>query len=52
MCSSISYEAREFVVALGGRVVVESAPGQGTVFRLFIPLEATAADAGVALPAG
>jgi putative PEP-CTERM system histidine kinase len=38
-----AYEARELVLALGGRVVVESAPGRGTVFRIFVPLEANAA---------
>ena len=47
-----AYEAREFVISLGGRVVVDSAPGQGTVFRFFVPIEATTAAARVAVSAG
>lgn len=31
------YEAREFVQGLGGRVEVESSPGQGTTFTLLFP---------------
>ena len=47
-----AYDAREFIVSLGGRVVVESAPGQGTVFRIFVPIEATAAEPEVAVTTG
>jgi putative PEP-CTERM system histidine kinase len=47
-----AYEARELAVALGGRVVVESTPGRGTVFRLIVPIDVTAAQAGVAVSAG
>ncbi len=36
------YEAREFVRALGGDVYVNSKPGQGTVFRIHLPYQATA----------
>ncbi len=32
-----AYQVREFVEQAGGRVHVESAPGQGTVFRLCFP---------------
>lgn len=31
------YEAREFVRSLGGDVQVESKPGQGTIFRIYLP---------------
>lgn len=34
-----AYECREFVRALGGQVDVTSAPGQGTLFRIRLPLE-------------
>ncbi|HYN79233.1 MAG TPA: XrtA/PEP-CTERM system histidine kinase PrsK, partial [Lamprocystis sp. (in: g-proteobacteria)] len=47
-----AYEARELVVSLGGRVVVESVPGQGTMFRFLIPIETTGADSRVTVPAG
>jgi len=33
-----AYECREFVVSLGGRVTVESAPGKGALFSIFLPL--------------
>ncbi|MGV6806335.1 MAG: XrtA/PEP-CTERM system histidine kinase PrsK [bacterium] len=33
------YESREFVRSLGGDVKVISAPGDGTTFRIFLPLE-------------
>lgn len=47
-----AYEAREFVYSLGGRVAVESVPGCGTVFRLFIPLGVQPAGAGVSGASG
>ncbi len=40
-----AYECREVISALGGQVVVESAPGRGTTFRIMLPLAAE-------LPAG
>jgi putative PEP-CTERM system histidine kinase len=33
-----AYECREVIAALGGQVTVESNPGQGTVFRIMLPL--------------
>jgi putative PEP-CTERM system histidine kinase len=33
-----AYECREVITALGGQVVVESAPGRGTLFRIMLPL--------------
>ncbi len=33
-----AYECREVISALGGQVVVESAPGRGTTFRIMLPL--------------
>lgn len=33
-----AYECREVISALGGQVVVESAPGRGTLFRIMLPL--------------
>jgi len=40
-----AYECREVIVALGGQVVVESAPERGTVFRIMLPLaESTLLD--------
>ena len=35
-----AYECREVIVALGGQVVVDSAPERGTVFRIMLPLAA------------
>jgi putative PEP-CTERM system histidine kinase len=32
-----AYECREVISALGGQVVVESEPGQGTLFRIVLP---------------
>jgi signal transduction histidine kinase len=40
-----AYQAREYVRALGGAVDVDSTPGQGTVFRISLPLAEPAADA-------
>jgi len=40
-----AYECREVISALGGQVLVESAPGRGTTFRIMLPLAAE-------LPAG
>jgi putative PEP-CTERM system histidine kinase len=34
------YEAREFVRALGGDILVESRPGEGTIFRIQFPYQA------------
>lgn len=47
-----AYEAREFLLALGGRITVDSAPGQGTVFRLFVPIEAAVPSIAAAVAAG
>ncbi len=33
-----AYECREVITALGGQIVVESAPGRGTVFRIMLPI--------------
>mgnify|MGYP001822841865 FL=1 len=33
-----AYECREVISALGGQVVVESAPKRGTTFRILLPL--------------
>lgn len=35
-----AYECREVISALGGQVVVESTPGQGTLFRILLPIVA------------
>jgi putative PEP-CTERM system histidine kinase len=35
-----AYECREVISALGGQVVVESAPGKGTLFRILLPRSA------------
>jgi len=47
-----AYEAREFIVSVGGQVVVDSAPGHGTVFRILVPVEAGEAQAEVGLSTG
>jgi putative PEP-CTERM system histidine kinase len=36
-----AYEVREYVRELGGRIQVQSAPGQGTRFSLWLPLDRT-----------
>ena len=46
------YESREFVRALGGRIEVSSTVGQGTLFRLTLPLAAEQASADGVAPAG
>ena len=46
------YESREFVVALGGHIDVNSEVGQGTTFRLTLPLAAGATVASPAHPTG
>jgi putative PEP-CTERM system histidine kinase len=33
-----AYQSREYVQSLGGRVVVQSSPGRGTVFSIILPL--------------
>jgi putative PEP-CTERM system histidine kinase len=44
-----AYDARELIASLGGRVVVESAPGEGTRFRMLIPTDSDeGADLAVA----
>ena len=37
-----AFEARSLIVAMGGRLVVDSTPGEGSEFSIFLP----AADAG------
>ncbi len=32
-----AFESREFVRSLGGDIKVESTPGQGSLFQVFIP---------------
>ena len=41
-----AFESREFIRALGGDLLVRSAPGQGTLFRILLPC-VQAADEGV-----
>ena len=33
-----AYEARSLAMAMGGRLTVESREGEGSLFRLFLPL--------------
>jgi putative PEP-CTERM system histidine kinase len=47
-----AYETRELVHSLGGRVVVESTPGRGTLFRMYFPIETAQSPAGTAAAAG
>lgn len=46
------YIVQQIVVAHGGRVEVESAPGRDTVFRVALPRRGPAAEAARAVPAG
>ena len=32
-----SFEARSLIVAMGGRLVVDSTPGHGTTFKIILP---------------
>jgi signal transduction histidine kinase len=43
---------RERIAALGGRLTVESAPGEGTVVAVSLPLDAALPDSGRAAAAG
>jgi len=43
-----AYEAREIVRELGGRVEVESAPGEGTSMSVRLPIVSTASNAPAA----
>jgi putative PEP-CTERM system histidine kinase len=43
-----AYDCRELVLSMGGRVEVQSALGQGTVFRIYLPVTGEPADAEVA----
>ena len=44
-----AYECKEFVTMLGGRVEVESTPGEGTCFKLYIPAELVSDDRAAAV---
>jgi putative PEP-CTERM system histidine kinase len=46
------YESREFVQAIGGRLQVVSAPGQGTTFTLQLPVYGTSAAVTLSTSAG
>jgi putative PEP-CTERM system histidine kinase len=39
-----SFEARSLIAAMGGRLVVDSTPGVGTEFSIFVPAAETAAE--------
>jgi putative PEP-CTERM system histidine kinase len=41
------YESREFIASLGGKMEVESKPGVGTLFKIYIPSEASEKDSDV-----
>lgn len=39
-----AFESRDFIRSLGGNISVQSAPGKGSIFRVFIPCLASAED--------
>jgi signal transduction histidine kinase len=41
-----TYETQQYVRELGGRIDVESHEGQGTVFRVHLPLHASLDERG------
>jgi signal transduction histidine kinase len=43
-----AYQVREYVTGLGGRVRVDSEPGRGTVFAIWLPLRVTPLEVGQA----
>jgi putative PEP-CTERM system histidine kinase len=43
-----AYQVREYVAGLGGRVKVDSEPGRGTVFAIWLPLNASPSEVGQA----
>jgi signal transduction histidine kinase len=43
-----AYQVREYVTGLGGRVKVDTAPGRGTTFALWLPLRTATTDGGQA----
>lgn len=43
-----AYQVREYVAGLGGRVKVDSVPGRGTVFALWLPLRTATREGGQA----
>ncbi len=47
-----AYEAREFIMSIGGQVFVDSAPGHGTLFRILVPVEVAEAQTECAVSAG
>jgi signal transduction histidine kinase len=43
-----AYQVREYILGLGGRLRVDSEPGRGTVFTVWLPLHAPATEAAQA----
>jgi len=43
-----AYQVREYILGLGGRLKVDSEPGRGTVFTVWLPLRAPVAEAAQA----